>query len=451
MVRGFFMILSEVNSKPLTISELTRNIKTLLESNFSSLLVVGEISNFKRHSQSGHCYFVLKDEGAILNATLWNSRYQELKFTPQDGQKVLAQGRITVYEPRGNYQFDVFEMQPYGIGELQLAFEQLKEKLRKEGLFERRFKKPLPEFPMKVAIITSETGAVIRDFKTVTAKRFPIAKIYLLPVRVQGPGSVEDVCRALEFANSSGYDFDVIVLARGGGSLEDLWTFNEEAVARAVFKSQIPVVSAIGHEVDFTICDFVADLRAPTPSAAAEMIFPDRADLLERLKQIEYNLHYDVKDRIRNLKDTLDSLSKNYFFNKPRDILLDYKIRLDDMYKDLSNMVNNRLKGFKDTVENSERLLRQLKASFRFKNYRLTMDESYNRLKRSVNNRLMGLKTAVDGIEKVFQQINPELTLKRGYTYILRDNKAITRSKELKTSDEVEIVFYDGKNKAVIK
>ncbi|MGC8859277.1 MAG: exodeoxyribonuclease VII large subunit, partial [Ignavibacteria bacterium] len=364
---------------------------------------------------------------------------------------VLAQGRITVYEPRGNYQFDVFGMQPYGIGDLQLAFEELKNKLQKEGLFEQRFKKPLPEFPMKVAIITSETGAVIRDFKTVAAKRFPIAKIYLLPARVQGPGSVEDVCRALEFANSSDYNFDLIVLARGGGSLEDLWTFNEEAVARAVFKSKIPVVSAIGHEVDFTICDFVADLRAPTPSAAAEIIFPDRTDLLERMKRIEYNLHYDVKEHIRRLKDAITSLSKNYFFNKPRDILVDYKIRLDDIYKDLNDMINNRLDELKNILTNSEQFLKQLRMSWRFKNYHMVIEESSDRLNRIITNRLASLATSVDSIEKVFQQINPELTLRRGYTYILRDDKTITRSKELRVSDEVEIVFYDGKNKATIK
>jgi exodeoxyribonuclease VII large subunit len=445
------MVMQGLNIEPLTITQLTRDIKILLESSFNSLLVVGEISNFKRHSQSGHCYFVLKDEGAVINAVLWNSRYMELNFTPQDGQKVLVQGRITVYEPRGNYQFDVWEMQPYGIGNLQLAFEELKKKLKKEGLFDQRYKKPLPEFPMKVAIITSETGAVIRDFKTVAAKRFPIAKIYLIPARVQGPGSVEDVCNALEFANSSDYDFDIIVLARGGGSLEDLWTFNEEAVARAVFKSRIPVVSAIGHEVDFTICDFVADLRAPTPSAAAEMIFPDRGELLEKIKRIEDTLRFDVKDRIRRLKDSIESLSKNYFFNKPRDILLDYKIKLDDIYKDLSDMVNNRLNSLKDSLTNSERSLRQLKMSFRFKEYRMSIDESSNRLKRLVNNRIVSFKTAVDSLEKVFQQINPALTLKRGYTYILRDNKTVTRSNELNVSDEVEIVFYDGKNKAIVK
>ncbi|MGB9696781.1 MAG: exodeoxyribonuclease VII large subunit [Ignavibacteria bacterium] len=439
------------NIEPITVSQLTRDIKILLENKFSLLLVIGEISNFKRHSQSGHCYFVLKDEGAVLNATLWNLRYRELKFTPQDGQRVLAQGRITVYEPRGNYQFDVFGMQPYGIGDLQLAFEELKNKLQKEGLFEQRFKKPLPEFPMKVAIITSETGAVIRDFKTVAAKRFPIAKIYLLPARVQGPGSVEDVCRALEFANSSDYNFDLIVLARGGGSLEDLWTFNEEAVARAVFKSKIPVVSAIGHEVDFTICDFVADLRAPTPSAAAEIIFPDRTDLLERMKRIEYNLHYDVKEHIRRLKDAITSLSKNYFFNKPRDILVDYKIRLDDIYKDLNDMINNRLDELKNILTNSEQFLKQLRMSWRFKNYHMVIEESSDRLNRIITNRLASLATSVDSIEKVFQQINPELTLRRGYTYILRDDKTITRSKELRVSDEVEIVFYDGKNKATIK
>ena len=343
-MRGFFILnkykyldsLFQIteDEHPLTVSELNSFIKQTLETQLSDIYVIGEISGYKRAQPSGHSYFTIKDDKSQISCNLWNFKHTYLKFPLKDGKKVLIRGRITVYEPRGSYAIEVNTITEIGIGELQAAFERLKEKLKSEGLFDDENKKPIPEFPENVAIITSETGAVIEDFIKVSRKRYPHFNLYLFPSLVQGKGSVESICRAIRKANNYSIKFDVIVLARGGGSIEDLWTFNEEAVARAVFQSEIPIVSAIGHEVDYTICDFVADLRAPTPSAAAEMILPDRRELIEILNDNESGLETIVKNKIENLKNSLDSIQNNYSFNKPKDILNDMKIKLDDMSDD---------------------------------------------------------------------------------------------------------------------
>jgi exodeoxyribonuclease VII large subunit len=384
---------------PLTITELTRDLKSLVENEFRNVYLIGEISNFKRHIASGHCYFILKDENSQISATLWSSRFNYLTFKPEDGQKVLVKGRITVYEPRGTYQIDVSGMQPFGKGDLQLKFEQLKDKLLKEGLFEESHKRLLREFPMRVGIVTSETGAVIEDFKNVTKKRYPVANLFLFPANVQGSGSIESVCKAIEQANKPEYALDILVIARGGGSIEDLWTFNEEAVARAVYKSRVPTVSAIGHEVDFTICDFVADLRAPTPSAAAEMIFPDKNELLERIDKIDYNIKIYIKNKVRSLSDSLNNFSNNYFFNRPLDVLNDYKIKNDEQYKVLEKLVKEKITSYKQNL-----------------NYK----------------------------DKIFFNLSPDQTLKRGFTYVLKGDKIVSRKVILKPDDKIKVRFYDG-------
>lgn len=392
--------------QPLTVSEITGYIKETLETTLKEIYVIGEISGYKRAFPSGHSYFTLKDDKSQISCNLWSFRYNTLKFTPQDGKKVLVRGRITVYEPRGTYAIEVMSMSEYGIGELQQAFERLKQKLISEGLFDEKYKKPIPEFPHKVAIITSETGAVIEDFKKVTRKRYPLIELYLFPVLVQGKGSAESICRAIEKANNIGADFDVIVIARGGGSIEDLWSFNEESVARAVFASKIPVVSAVGHEVDFTICDFVADLRAPTPSAAAEMILPDKSELLERIRSYEYSIDTLVSGRMDFYKESLDRIKSNYAFNRPRDILNDFKIRIDEMSETLGRSTKDRLKF----------LLNEL-------NYK----------------------------ERILLSVSPETTMKRGFAYVIRNGKVVSKKKELEAGDAVEINFQDGRADAEIK
>jgi exodeoxyribonuclease VII large subunit len=386
-------------TEPITISELTRELKALVESEFKFIYVIAEISGFKRHTPSGHCYFTLKDETSQINATLWSFRYNYLNFKPQDGDKVLVKGKVTLYEPRGTYQIDVTDMQKTGLGELQAAFEKLKEKLQEEGLFESERKRKLPEFPERVGIVTSETGAVIEDFKNVTRKRYPLVKVLLFPALVQGVGSADSVCRAIRQANKPEYELDIIVVARGGGSLEDLWTFNEEKVAREVFNSRVPVVSAIGHEVDFSICDFVADLRAPTPSAAAEIIFHDKNDLLERINQIDYYIKIYLRDRFEFLNQLLENVEKSYSFNKPLDLLNEYKMRTDEIQKDIEKLSKEKLLRIKESLLNKEKLL---------------------------------------------QSISPEQTLKRGFTYIIKDGKLISRKAKVKEGDEITVRFYDG-------
>lgn len=254
-------------SQTLSVTDATRMIKTLLETTLPMMWIEGEISNFTHHS-SGHMYFSLKDPTSQISCVMWKGRNRSMHFRPQDGMKVLVNGRVTVYERRGNYQLDVWQMLPGGVGALQQAFEQLKIRLSEEGLFDEKYKRPLPKYPRRIGIVTSPTGAAIRDLHSVLSRRWPSAELILRPALVQGTGAAEDIARAIEEFNEYG-EVDVLIVGRGGGSLEDLWAFNEEVVARAIFHSKLPIISAVGHEIDFTIADFVADLRAATPSAAA--------------------------------------------------------------------------------------------------------------------------------------------------------------------------------------
>ena len=393
--------------KPVSITELTRGIKAIIEEEFNFVFVTGEISNFKDHS-SGHFYFTLKDEKAQISAIMWSSRNKDLIFRPESGMKVTAKGRITLYETRGSYQIDVFEMLPAGEGELQMAFERLKQKLFDEGLFSDIHKKALPDFPGKVGVITSGTGAALQDFIRVTEKRFPVTELLLFPANMQGAGSAESVVKAIKQANKNYPEIEILVITRGGGSIEDLWTFNDEGLARAIFDSEIPVVSAIGHEIDFTICDFVSDLRAPTPSAAAEMIFPDKNELLRNLNDYGAVLRNMVRDKLGNLKKFLDSISGNYYIRRVTDIINEYNFRLDDIQRNMDYEVTDRFKNIRNTLESSEKLLNSL---------------------------------------------NPDMVLKRGFAIISipEKDKIITRKKMLPGNTTVKIKFYDGEADAVTK
>ena len=393
--------------KPVSITELTRGIKAIIEEEFNFVFVTGEISNFKDHS-SGHFYFTLKDEKAQISAIMWSSRNKDLIFRPESGMKVTAKGRITLYETRGSYQIDVFEMLPAGEGELQMAFERLKQKLFDEGLFSDIHKKALPDFPGKVGVITSGTGAALQDFIRVTEKRFPVTELLLFPANMQGAGSAESVVKAIKQANKNYPEIEILVITRGGGSIEDLWTFNDEGLARAIFDSEIPVVSAIGHEIDFTICDFVSDLRAPTPSAAAEMIFPDKNELLRNLNDYGAVLRNMVRDKLGNLKKFLDSISGNYYIRRVTDIINEYNFRLDDIQRNMDYEVTDRFKNIRNTLESSEKLLNSL---------------------------------------------NPDMVLKRGFAMISipEKDKIITRKKMLPGNTTVKIKFYDGEADAVTK
>ncbi|MEI8175435.1 MAG: exodeoxyribonuclease VII large subunit [Candidatus Omnitrophota bacterium] len=311
-----------------TVSELARESRALLEAAFTGIWVEGEISNFIAHS-SGHLYFSLKDENALISCAMFRGENRLLKFQPKDGMRVLCQGRVSLYDKQGKFQFYAQAMEPRGLGALQLAFQQLKEKLEKEGLFESARKRALPMLPRRIGIVTSPTGAAIRDMLTVAGRRFQNVEILINPVRVQGDGAAKEIANAVEEFNDYG-KVDVIIVARGGGSLEDLWPFNEEIVARAIFASRIPVISAVGHEIDFTIADFVADLRAPTPSAAAEMVLPEKEQLLNDLEDAYRRMTNSFLRTIQSAKQRLTQLKESYILRQPMNLVEQMRQRIDE-------------------------------------------------------------------------------------------------------------------------
>ena len=297
------------------VSEINRQVRLWLESSYPTLWIEGEVSNFKLHS-SGHIYLTLKDEKSQLSAVFFSRHNQGLRFELKDGLQVLAFGRLSLYEARGQYQFYIEKIEPKGIGALQLAFLQLKEKLEREGLFAPEHKKPIPSFPRVVGVVTSPTGAAIRDILNVLNRRFSGTAVLLKPVQVQGEGAAEQIARAIQEMNEWG-EAEVLIVGRGGGSFEDLWAFNEEIVARAVYASRIPVISAVGHEIDWTICDWVADLRAPTPSAAAELVVQNREELQKSLRDFKMRIRNAVWNTLQDKREELHTLRESYAFKQP--------------------------------------------------------------------------------------------------------------------------------------
>jgi len=389
-----------------SVSEITSEIKIQLEQSYPMVWVEGEISNFKRHS-SGHLYFSLKDSDAQLSCVMWRGKNQNLPFQPINGMKVRALGSITIYAKHGRYQLDIHQLRPSGLGELQLAFEALKKRLSDEGLFSEIKKKAIPPFPQKVGIITSPTGAAIRDIISVIKRRFPSVQIIIRPVRVQGNTAAQEIAEAIQEFNEYG-QVDILIVGRGGGSLEDLWAFNEEATARAIFQSHIPVVSAVGHEIDFTISDFVADLRAPTPSAAAEMVVRDREELLQSVHGYRQFLFQKAKERIALEKNRLESIQRSHGFKRPENQIREKHFRLDDVSKNLETYFQfylQRAKG--DMAQLSQRL----------------------------------------------NTLNPRAVLKRGYSLTMRvdDGVLITRASELKPSDKLRTQFSEGLAQSVVE
>lgn len=342
----------------LSVSDLTQIIKSLLEEELDALWLTGEISNFKRHS-SGHFYFSLKDENSQLPCVMWAGRNRALLFAPEDGMQVMAHGRVTVYDKRGYYQFETWQMQPAGLGALQLAFEQLKRRLQHEGLFDPERKRPLPAYPERVGIVTSPTGAAIRDFISVLRRRWPAIKIILRPVRVQGQGAAEEIAAAIREFNEF-VEVDVLLIGRGGGSLEDLWPFNEEIVARAIAASEIPVVSAVGHEIDFSISDFVADMRAATPSVAAELIVREASVVKQELYGLLKRAYLSWRQTLAYHRQQLNAFARSYAFRKPQDLVHQRTQQLDDLQHRLELSIARLLESRKQSVHNAHARLRAL-------------------------------------------------------------------------------------------
>lgn len=325
-----------------TVTELNRYIRVILEDALPRVWVEGEISNYIKHS-SGHMYFSIKDEGSVLSCVLFKNLNQKMKFSVGNGQKVLCRGRISVYDKRGQYQLYVEKMEPKGLGALQLAFEQLKERLRKEGLFDESHKQEIPYLPHRIGVVTSPTGAAIRDILKVTRQRFQNVDVILMPVRVQGKGSELEIAQAIEDFNKY-KNVDVIISGRGGGSLEDLWAFNEECVARAIYASKIPIISAVGHEVDFTISDFVADLRAATPSSAAERVIPRKEDLVQKIDGARLRLKNALTGLVETRESKLEHLKESYVFKQPFSMVEQLAQEVDDLVKGASLRIDHILK-----------------------------------------------------------------------------------------------------------
>ncbi len=388
-----------------SVTELTRYIKTTLDRDMvlKNIAVSGEISNFKKYS-SGHCYFTLKDATASLKCVMFKSYADRLKFTPKDGMALIAFGKISVYERDGVYQLYTENLEAQGIGALAAKFEELKERLLKEGLFDEAHKKPLPKFPLKIGVVTSKTGAVIRDIKRVTKRRNKNIQIILYPSLVQGEGAAENIAEGIKFFNEN-YPVDVLIVGRGGGSIEDLWAFNEEIVVRAIYNSNIPIISAVGHEVDYTLSDFAADVRAATPSQAAELAVPDSFELMQFIENLTMRLNTSARGILSSKTAKLENLMKSSFFERPKDMIFEREQRLDSI---------------------KERLTRATKEIFAQKERRL-----------------------VSSLEKL-DILNPARVLRRGYTITELNGKAVRLAKDLNIKDKITLVFADGKAKAEV-
>jgi len=406
-----------------SVSDLTDEIKDLLESKVGDVKVSGEISNFRCQAASGHLYFSLKDEDAQISAVMFRGDASRLNFDPADGTQVVATGMITVYKPRGNYQIRLRSMKPAGKGGLQAQFEALKLKLSEEGLFDAARKKCLPVFPRRIGLITSPTGAAVRDFLQVIGRRCPHIQVVLGGTRVQGQGAAEEVAQMVDQLNRV-ENLDLIVLTRGGGSLEDLWAFNEEVLARTIAASEVSVVSAIGHEIDFTIADFVADLRAPTPSAAAELIATSRSEWLERLDEFQRRLHQAMVRQVSERRARLDRYGSHYVFKEPVRLVETALQRVDELGERLEGQVMR-------SLEESKGELERLKAQM------ARLDSE--RLLRSKRQQLQELAGQV-------RLLSPQGVLERGYGLMFDGNGRLVRSiDQVQSRDEVRIQLHDGR------
>jgi exodeoxyribonuclease VII large subunit len=325
-----------------TVSELTKYVRGILEDSFPAVWIEGEISNFVLHS-SGHMYFSLRDAGAVLKCAMFARSNAKLKFKPKDGMKVICFGKLSIYEARGDYQLIAEEIEPKGIGALQLQFQQLKEKLQKEGLFDQSHKVQIPFLPTRIGIVTSPTGAAIRDILNIARRRFSNVEIIINPVKVQGESAKDEIARAIREFNKL-KNIDVMIVTRGGGSLEDLWPFNEETVARAIYESMIPVISAVGHEIDYTISDFVADFRAPTPSAAAELVIPKKEDLVNLISASTTRLNNALTGKVNRLAERFKAVKESYILRQPLNLITQYEQMIDDFRKDMAIRVEHLVK-----------------------------------------------------------------------------------------------------------
>lgn len=410
-----------MNDKYISVNQLTKYIKYKIDNdmNLYEVFLKGEISNFKAHSR-GHFYFTLKDESSRISAIMFSSSTKNIKFTPQDGMKVLVTGKVSVFEQTGNYQIYVNEMLEDGVGNLYIAYEQLKKKLQEEGLFDTIYKKKIPKIPKRIGVITAPTGAAIKDIISTIKRRWPLCEVILLPALVQGEDAHTDIVKQIK--NAENYNLDTLIVGRGGGSIEDLWAFNEEDVARAIFACSIPTISAVGHEVDFTIADFVADLRAPTPTGAAEMAVPQKQDVLNYLNQISIRLYKSINNTIQLNRKHLDEIKKHYIFTNPITIYQSKEMLFDNLEERLKHSLIN-------LIHIKEKNYQMIKSSIILQNPEILFDKKKNKY--------------LNIISKL-ETLSPLKTIQRGYAITKKDNKVITSIKNIKKGDNINIELKDG-------
>ena len=416
-----------MNEKYITVTQLTRYIKYKIDNdtNLNEVFLKGEISNFKAHSR-GHFYFTIKDENSRINAIMFSSATKKVKFTPQDGMKVLVTGKISVFEDNGGYQIYVSDMLEDGIGNLYIAYEQLKKKLELEGLFNKEYKKAIPKIPTRIGVITAPTGAAIKDIISTIKRRWPLVEVYLFPALVQGAAAKEDIARQIE--NAKDYNLDTLIVGRGGGSIEDLWAFNEEIVARAIFNCNIPVISAVGHEIDFTIADFVADLRAPTPTGAAELAVPQIADVKNYLNQLKIRISKTMQHKLNIEKQRLLEITDRYIFKNPINI---YQVK----EQQFDNLID-RLKYSATSLLNiKEKKLINIKNSYVLTKPFSIIDNKSNKYLQLISK---------------LETLSPLETIKRGYNITKKDNKVITSVNQVKKKDQLDLSLTDGNIKVEV-
>lgn len=427
----------------ITVTQLNKYLKYKIDNdpNLGIVFLKGEISNFKNHSR-GHFYFTLKDETSRINAIMFKTYASLVKFQLYDGMKVLVTGRVSVYEASGSYQIYVEEIMEDGVGSLYLAFEQLKEKLKKEGLFLESHKKKIPKIPRRIGIVTAPTGAAIKDILSTIKRRWPLCETILFPALVQGDLASQDIVKKIKMADT--YDLDVLIVGRGGGSLEDLWPFNEEIVARAIYEAKVPIISAVGHEIDFTIADFVADKRAPTPTGAAEMAVPNLPDVKNYLEQVTIRLQKAMTTKLNMASQRLKNLTDRRIFKNP---VMIYEAK-EQLFDSLFEKLNSNIKAY---LNNKINTLNLIKASYIFKNpsvlyidkiylYNDTIKKINNNMEKYLINKTNNYQTLLNKLEI----LNPITTLKRGYTITYNQDMTITSIKDVKVGDKIKSKLKDG-------
>lgn len=436
--------------KYLTVSALTNYIKRKFDADpyLHRVYLVGEISNFRLRTNS-HQYFSLKDENAKISAIMFKSAFAKVKFQPEEGMRVIVSGRISLYPGNGSYQIYVDSMQPDGVGALYQAYEQLKIKLSQEGLFEAP-KLPISKYPRKIAIVTSPSGAVIRDIITTVSRRYPIVQLVLFPALVQGNEAANSIAAQIKMINTLD-DFDTIIIGRGGGSIEDLWPFNEEVVARAIFASKLPVISSVGHETDTTIADLVADMRAATPTAAAELATPVLTDILEELQKLQLQTIVAFRNILKMRSQQVQHLQQSYIFQEPQRLYEGYVQNVDILTEKLISLEKQQITTAEGSFKTlNSRLLANTPAS-RIKMAKQNVEHLRQMTNNNITNRFSKYANDLNSLIGSLDTLSPLKIMSRGYTYVTRDTKVVKSIEDLSIDDKIQLNFSDGSANAVIK